>query len=190
MIDKILDAVLNEAKLFLEQDGFGGQILLRTDFKPSHIPDYTMPLVLLALEDATDSFLYPGGLTQMGWHFGFNSYAYEADGYVDDESSYSTSLLRHPIDTIRQHFSLGMLGKIGWLNPDMYKVYKDYQFQFTLQNVSAADQLDQSGLVMGYKIGFGSTSLDFSTLFTENCVRLDIITQVDNPPFSPNEPIS
>lgn len=242
MINNILFALLNESKAFLE--GTGGQIMLRTNFKPSKLPDYTMPLVLLSLDNAEDSFQYPGGLTQMGWKIGFNSYNYEPDAFDDDPSEYSTNLLYFPIDAIRQHFSLGALGNgvvydtgvlrtgiiymvengsitydavllpkgtyftaidgqdtftttndgyaIGtsWLTQGMVTIFNDFGFQFTLSGVTAADALEESGIVMGYKISFDTTALDSITTYTKCDRDLETVTQIDNPPFSPDDPIS
>lgn len=242
MINNILFALLKESRAFLE--GTGGQVMLKTDFKPAKLPDYTMPLVLLAVENAEDSFQYPGGLTQMGWRIGFNSYNYEPDAYDDDPSEYSTNLLYFPIDAIRQHFSLGAFGNgvvydtgtlrtdiiyrveggsitydsvllskgtyftaiagedtfsttnggyvvgTSWLTQGMVTIFNDFGFQFTLTGVTTADALEESGLVMGYKISFDTTALDDVTKYTKSDRTLVTVTQIDNPPFSPREPIS
>jgi hypothetical protein len=233
MIGRILNAVLQETKQFMQESA--GQVLLKTNFKVSKLPDYTMPLVILGLNDAPDSFQYPGGLTQMGWTFSFNSYNYEPDGYVDDPTPYSTSLLYDPIDTIRRHFSLGLLGNglvfpadqltvgkiyivtggsitynsvvllsgtyftcisgftsftttnggyvIGtsWLTQGMADMFNQYGLQFNLTGVTIADQVDQDGLVIGYKIGFETTSFDDGTLFIEDDIDLETITEIVPP---------
>lgn len=108
MIGEILNSILLECKALLS--GTGAQTLLKTQFKPSKLPDTNGNFVLLSLDDAPDTVMYPGGLTRCDWKWSFNSYNWEPDAYVDDESGFSTSLLNF-IDRIRQHFSLGALGK-------------------------------------------------------------------------------
>lgn len=240
MIGIILDAVLQETKAFIQSEDKGGQVMLKTNFKGiKNIPDKTMPFVLLGLNDAPDTYQFPGGLTMLGWKWSFNSYSYEPDAYVDDNTGYSTGLLYDPIDTIRRHFSIGGLGNglifptgqltpgivyqvqlgaityngnilaIGtyftcndtvttfttasagycvgtsWLTQAMVNILNDYAFQFTLNGITTADQIDDSGLIMGYKIDFESVALDNKTLFTEQDIILETVTQVD-----PDEPVS
>lgn len=109
MIGKILHSILQEVKAL--QSDTGAQCLMKVNFKPSRLPDYTMPLVILDMEDGNESLQFPGGLSLLTWRFGFSSYNYEPDAYVDDNTPYSTSLLYDPIDKIRRHFSLNPLGK-------------------------------------------------------------------------------
>lgn len=241
MVGQILQAVLDETQELLS--GTGAMVIFKTDFLPKNLPDNNGNFILLAIEDASESLQFPGGLTQMNWKFSFNSYNYSPDAYNDDKSGYSTSLLNF-VDTIRQHFSLAGLSKtkilpngslvfgkqytvyngtinyngstfstgqtftpvadvltftssdtgyvyvFGWLTPGMANIFDVYGFQFTLEGVTSADPVDQDGIILGYKIAFDSTSLDNVTLYTEDDVTLITVTQVGNPPFSPNEPIS
>lgn len=187
MLGEILQAILDECDALLSDTG--AMVMLKTNFTPKKLPDNNGTFILLGIEDAPESGQYPGGLTQMDWKSAFNSYAYEPDAYVDDHSGFSTSLLDF-IDRVRQHFSLAGLGRIGWLTPGMTNIYNTYGFQFTLQGLTTADPVDQDGLIMGYKIGFESTSFDNVTQYTEQDITLLTVTQIDNPPFSPGEIIS
>lgn len=230
MIGEILNSILLECKALLS--GTGAQTILKTQFKPSKLPDTNGNFVLLSLEDAPDTTQYPGGLTRCDWKWSFNSYNWEPDAYVDDDTGYSTSLLIF-IDQIRQHFSLGpfgngivtsagilIVGKIyqvangtidynsntlangsffvciggvttftttdigyvigtSWLTQAMANIFNIYGFQFTLTGITAADAIDQDGLIMGFKIGFDSTAFDQVTKFTENDIVLETITQLN-----------
>lgn len=241
MLGEILQSVLDEAQELLS--GTGATVIFKTNFLPKNLPDNNGNFILLAIEDASESLQFPGGLTQMNWKFSFNSYAYEPDAYVDDHSGYSTTLLNF-IDRVRQHFSLAGLSKtkilpngslvfgkqytvyngtinyngntfstgqtftpvadvltftsndagyvyvFGWLTPGMANIFDTYGFAFTLEGVTSADPVDQDGIILGYKIAFDSTSLDSVTLYTEDDVILETVTQIDNPPFSPNDSIS
>lgn len=73
----------------------------------------------------------------------------------------------------------------SWKTQGMVDIANDYGFQFTLTGIGVADAIEQTGLLMGYKIGLISTALDKHTLYTENDVILQTITQINNPPFSP-----
>lgn len=191
MIGEILNAVLNEVKELLS--GTGASVMFKTDFKPSKIPDFSGNFVLLDLEDGVDTTQYPGGLTRCDYQFGFNSYNFEPDAYVDDPTNYSTTLLNF-IDTIRQHFSKSLPGALPisgdtnlWLTQAMTDIFNTYGFFFTLTGIFKADALDQDGTIFGFKIGFISTSFDPITSFTENDIVLQTITQVNNPPFNPSK---
>lgn len=237
MIGKILNAVLQEAKYFLLSENVGAQIILRTNFKSGRVNlDKNIPLILLGLDDAPDTYLFPGGLTMCGWKFSFHSYAYSPDAYQDDNSGYSNELLYDPVDTIRRHFSIGGLGnglvyqtgelnpgiiyqvqlnsivyngntfKAGtyftcldgvttfttlngycvgtsWLTQGMVDMFNSYGFQFTLNGISTAENIDDSGLLLGYRIDFESVSLDSATLLTQNNVVLEefIETAIGSP---------
>lgn len=107
MIGEILNAILQETKALLS--GTGATVLFKANFKPEKFPDNNGNFVLLGLEAAPNTTQFPGGLTRTDYIWGFDSYNWEPDAYVDDNSGYSTELSNF-IDTIRQHFSLGALG--------------------------------------------------------------------------------
>jgi hypothetical protein len=219
MIGEILDSVLKECQALLSSTG--ATVILKTNFLPKKTPDNNGNFILLGLDAAPDTTQYPGGLTRCDWKWDFGSYNWEPDAYGDDQSGFSTDLLNF-IDRIRQHFSLGALGKgvampgdtlkIGviyqvingtivydgnpltagtffvcvaeainftstnngyvvgtsWLTQAMVTIFNNYGFQFTLTGITAADALDQDGLIMGFKIGFDSTAFDQVTQFNED----------------------
>lgn len=187
MIGDILNAILQETVALSRTWENYGTVLLKTDYKNTKLVDYAMPLVIVDLADGVDSKQYPGGLTRMEWQYAFNSYNYSPDGYVDDTTGYSTSLLKIPIDEIRRHFEIGK-----WIAEDpnapgtylMNIILDLYGFRFTFSGVTPADHLDEDGLVMGYKIGFDSVSFDNVTkavVYSDEV--LEVVEQVDNPPF-------
>ncbi len=229
MIGEILDSVLKECQALLSSTG--ATVILKTNFLPKRTPDNNGNFILLALDAAPDTIMYPGGLTRCDWKWDFGSYNWEPDAYGDDQSGFSTDLLNF-IDRIRQHFSLGALGKgvampgdtlkvgvvyqvingtivydgnpltagtfficvaealtftstnngyvvgTSWLTQAMVTIFNNYGFQFTLTGITAADALDQDGLIMGFKIGFDSTAFDQVTQFNEDDVILTTINPV------------
>lgn len=124
MLGEIINSILLETKALLSSTG--ATVMMKTNFQPKRLPDNNGNFVLLDLEAAPDTIQFPGGLTRCDWKFGFGSYNYEPDAYVDDESGFSTSLLDF-IDRIRQHFSLGALGKGVAMPNDTLKVGVIYQ---------------------------------------------------------------
>ena len=181
MLGDILNAVMQECRALLSDTG--GTVILKTDYKASNLPTYSMPLLLVDLLEAPDSMQYPGGITRVDWNFALNSYNYMPDSMADDLSGYSMKLL-DIIDNIRQHFSIG-----NWLNttqsPTMTDILNNYCFKFTLSGINSADALDQDGLIMGYKIVFDSVGLDNSTSIVQDSTSpLSTVDQIDNPPFS------
>lgn len=192
MIGEILNSVLQEIKTLLK--GTGATVLLKTDFAPKKRPDYNGTLVMLSLDAAPDSVQYPGGLTRMDWKFDLNTYAWEPDSYVDDDTGYSTGLLDF-IDKIRVHFTANFGNLVnpgtvpyvegtGWLTQAMGDIFNTYGFQFTLTGLTTADAIEQDGLQLGYKIGLDTTAFDNTTNYVNDNVPLAIVRQVNNPPFS------
>ena len=177
MINDILNAVMQECRAFLTDKG--GSVILKTDYKASNLPTYTMPLILTDLLDASEAFQYPGGRTQLSWMFALNSYANMLDATIDDNSGNSINLLQ-VIDDIRRHFSIG-----NWITEGMGNVLNNYCFKFTLSSISPADALNEDGLVMGYKIIFDSVALDTVTDVVQDSVSVvEVVEQVGNPPFN------
>lgn len=163
MTGEILNAVLMECKQLLQSTG--AMVILKTDFKkPDGGVTYSGNMIMLSMDDAQESFRYPGGLTRMEWNMGFDSYNYEPNTMADDESGYSEQLLNF-VDMIRQHFS-SALETGGFLTQAMQNVYNTYGFQFTFGGVRPATGLELDGLVMGWGIYMESTALDQSTLNT------------------------
>lgn len=124
MLGEILQAILQETKALFS--GTGAQVMLKTNFLPKATPDNNGTFVLLDLQNAPDTTQFPGGLTMCCYDFGVNTYTWEPDSYVDDDTPFSTSLLNF-IDKVRQHFTLGPLGN-GLVYPNgILIVNKIYQ---------------------------------------------------------------
>ena len=171
MIGEILNAVIQEAKLLFE--GQGGTVLIKTDYKNSSLPSYSMPLLIVDLLDANELTHYINGVTRADWNFAFNSYNYMPDLYNDDNSEYSKNLL-NVIDDVRRHFQTG-----DWKSPLMVAVLENYGFKFTIMGINPADALEDQGLVMGYKIVFDSVAIDNQTNTILNSTQvLEKVTQL------------
>lgn len=189
MIGELTNAIIKECQALLLSTG--AQVMLKTQFLNSKIPDYNGTLVLIDIDAAPDSVQYPGGLTRMDWKYGFCSYAYEPDAYTDDPTDYSADLLNF-IDQIRRHFTANFGGHLstiptiegtGWLSQEMVDAWDNYGFQLTLGGLTIADNINQTGLIMGYKINMETTALDSQTEYVIDTVELNNINQISNPPF-------
>jgi hypothetical protein len=175
MIGEILDAVLKECRAFTT--GRGATVILKTDFKAANLATYGMPLLLLDVPDGVETGMYHGGVTHADWFFAFNSYNYEPDAYADDTSGYSTGLL-DIIDEIRRHFSFEV-----WLTAGMNDIRTKYGFRYSLTGIMPADALEGDGLVIGYKIGFDSLSIDMETAAVrDSSAVLENVVQQGYPP--------
>lgn len=166
MIGDILNAVLNECKALLQTVDIAGTIILETDYKSDKLVTYSMPLLILDMIDAPEASQYLGGVTRMDWVFGMNSYNLQPDSYIDDVTPWSGSLL-DIIDRIRAHFSLGFWLVAGRTDQSLPMAMADiemaYGFKFTLSGLTRANNLDQDGLVMGWRIMFDSIAIDDAT---------------------------
>lgn len=190
MLGEITKALLEETKELLS--GTGATVQFRTNWLAKKVPDNNGNLVLMDIQDGADSVQFPGGLTMTAYRFNFNSYNYQPDATVDDPTDFSTNLMNF-IDDIRQHFSKSLPGALPisgdtnmWLTQAMTDIWNQYGFFLTFSGITGADPIDTEGLLFGFKISFESTALDSVTLFTENDIALQTITQINNPP----QPIS
>ena len=175
MIGEILQAVMNECKAFYSDKG--GTFILKTDYEPSNLPSYTMPLCLLDLLEAPESGQCIGGLTKMDWLFALNSYNYQPNPTNDEDGGYSANLL-NVVDEIRRHFTKGR-----FLTQGMTDILNNYGFRCTLSGLMPGDALDQDGLVMGYKVVFDSVSFDVETeSVIDSTEPLEHVEQIDYPP--------
>ena len=146
---------------------FTGTVIFETNYKSEKLQTYTMPLLILALEDEIDSGPFLGGATKMDGSFSMNSYNYDPNSYGDDDSGQSEEL-SGIIDIIRQHFSVRQ-----WIIPSrgldttipmsMDDIQENYGFKFTLSGVHRARKLDQDGLIIGYRIIFDFIAIDDTT---------------------------
>lgn len=178
MTGDILNAVIAECKALFTDTG--GTVLLKTDYKASALPGYTMPLILIDLADAPDTYQYPGGASRVDWSFFLNTYEYVPNP-TDDDGGYSVDLLLI-IDIVRRHFAKGV-----WLNtasPNLTDMLNRYCFKFTLGSTEPADHIEQDGMKMGYKLTFESVGIDNDTNnVVDSTSTLTTVTQVGNPPF-------
>jgi hypothetical protein len=148
ILSDIVNALFEELKYLL--NGRGTQ-LLDTQLKQPYTG--SLPLVVLALEDASSSAQLPGGWTQIEFDFSFSIYNYEEGSY--DNDVYSSSLLSI-IDEVRQYFELQK-----WQTQAMVDLTPTYGFKMLYQGQNRAVDLEGSdNLVMGYKIQFASIAFD------------------------------
>lgn len=186
VLGPILRAVLNEALALATTDGgqFTGTVILQTDYKSEKLLTYTMPLIIIALEDGLDMMQWLGGATKLDFAFGMNTYNFDPNSYQDDQTGDSEELIT-PLDIVRQHFSIRQ-----WIVPSrglrtdipmaMADIEAKYGFRFTLEGMHRAKKLDQDGLVLGYRLIFDSIGIDDSTdsVVSSDPVVLEQVNQV------------
>ena len=180
MTGDILRAIMYEAKaLFIEM---GGTVLLKTDYRASKLPTYSMPLLLIDFTEAPDTYQCLGGQTRCDFNIGFNSYNFMPDPTTDDPDGYSQNLM-DIVDVVRQHFSAGIWSNLTQ-SPTITDILNNYCFKFTLSGLLPADAISEDGLKMGWKIMFDCTGIDDATDSVEDSTQvLTDVTQVNNPPF-------
>lgn len=199
MIGRILNAILKETKAFMSETG--GQVMLKTNFTPAKMPDYLMPLVLVELDEAPESVCYLSGLTAMDWKIAFNCYNYEPDAYVDDPSEYSTSRLYNPVDTIRDHFTLGPMGdglvfKTDPLIPGIIYQVAYQPIVYNSQSLSVGDFFtclegitSFTSPLNGYVVGTAWLTQDMATMFNEYGLQFTYMGVTIATPLSHNDAI-
>lgn len=185
MIDEILQAILEEAKAYLasiSDDTLGtAMVIKKTNITDESKTTYTYPLLMIGVVDGAETSLYLGGTKREDWMFDFSSYAYSPDAAVDDDSGYSTSLIKI-VDLVTNHFAAGLANDL-WLTQGMTDIFNTYDFQFTLMGLSRADPLEASGMAQGWKINMDSIGIDDNTsTVVQSTSVLEHVTQIDYPP--------
>lgn len=176
----IANAIMQEVKSLMADTG--GTFILKTDYKSSNLPGYTMPLVIVDMVEAEDTYQFIGGVSRNDWMIVLSAYNLMPDMTTDDNSGYSRNTA-NILDYVRRHFSIGK-----WLNstvsPTLDDVLNNYNFKFVLGGMQPADALEEDGVAKGHKIVFNCVALDFETdSIQESAEVLEIVNQVDNPPF-------
>lgn len=187
MIDDILNALVAEAQAFVQSiadPSLGtGTVLLMTNFKSEQVATYGMPLIILGVPDGHDTSLYLGGLKRVEWNWYFASYHLMPDAAGNDTTGYAASLLKI-IDLITDHFSAGLLQN-SWLTQGMRDLRTNYCYEMTLEGLGHADDLGADGLIMGFRINFGSLAVFRGTKQSNMSTQtLQSVRQVNNPPFN------
>lgn len=185
MIDEILQAILDEAKAYLASiadDSTGmAMVIKKTNITDESKNNYTYPLLMIGTVGGIETSLYCGGTKRQDWLFDFSTYALAPDADVDDESGYSTSLLKI-VDQVTDHFAAGMVNNL-WLTAGMTNIFNDFCFEFTLIGLDRADPLDATGIAMGWKINMDSIGIDGGTSSVQPSTSvLEHVTQIDYPP--------
>jgi len=167
MINKIINAVIKEAQAKLKGQG---TLLFKTDYNPEKINSYAMPLVLIGMDDAPDAGQCIGGATIIDWRFDMNIYNYFINADTSEVSNVSIEAMEI-IDDMRRHFSTlveknSVNTDRGWLTDEMGEAIQDYSFKFTLSGIGAADPIDNSGMIKGFKMIFDSIAIDVDTKST------------------------
>lgn len=157
MIELISQAIIDEVNAYKTADTtgmyLGSTVMIDTDFNIGKIPSYTLPLIILEIDDAPNSVQLVGGATQMEWNWYLTVYAFEPDPYV--ASSYGTGLMKI-IDDLRQHFT-----GVNFLAQSFIDIQDNFSFTFVLSGVTKAQEIEKDNkIVIGRKIQFESVAFD------------------------------
>ena len=72
MIELISQAIIDEVNAYKAADTtgmyLGATVMIDTDFNIHNVPSYTLPLIILEIDDAPNSVQLVGGATQMEWN--------------------------------------------------------------------------------------------------------------------------
>lgn len=185
MIDEILQAILDEAKAYLasiSDDTLGtAMIIKKTNIKDESKNTYTYPLLMIGVVGGAETSQYCGGTKRQDWMFDFSSYHYAPDADVDDDSGYSTGLLKI-VDLVTNHFAAGLVNEL-WLTAGMTTVFNDFCFSFTLSGLDRADPLEASGMAQGWKINMDSIGIDDGTSSTKTSTAvLEHVVHINDAP--------
>ena len=160
MIELISQAIIDEVNAYKAADTtgmyLGATVMIDTDFNIHNVPSYTLPLIILEIDDAPNSVQLVGGATQMEWNWYLTIYAFEPDPYA--ASSYGTGLLQI-IDDLRQHFN-----GVNFLAQSFIDIQNNFSFTFVLNGVIKAQEIEKDNkIVIGRKIQFESVAFDSKT---------------------------
>jgi hypothetical protein len=176
MTGEILQGIIDECKALFEDTG--GTVLFHTQFKPDKLPNYTMPLFIIHVNEAPDSGQMIGGVTRLDWQLAFKTYNYEPNAEVEEDSGYSTSLMDIS-DTVRQHFSQSNV-----LTESFLALSSDYNFLMEFAGITEADPIVNNEMITkGYNVNFNCAGIDTDTgLIEMSLEELEEVYQVPDEP--------
>lgn len=159
MIPSIAQSIIDECKAFIQEDPdfLGATVIFHTDFDFNNVPSYTMPLIIIEVNDAPESGQFIGGVQHIDWIINLNVYNFEPSP-TEDDSNFSTGLLI-VMDKIRNHFLNEMP-----LAQSFIDMIDNYGFNYVLSGIQEAPELEKDNvLLMGKRIGFDSIGIDTDT---------------------------
>jgi hypothetical protein len=169
MISQIMNAFCIEIQAIFADTG--ETVLRDTQYNPSEMALYTMPVVILSLKDSPDIQQLSGGVTQAEWAWTIKSYFYDVNSNLDPDAGFSTEAYEI-IDKIRNHIS-----KMQWLTQDFKDIVTNYGYKLTLNGTDKAEPLQHDGgICPGFMINYDSIGIDRSTGFTQ--YSNDVVNEV------------
>ena len=160
MIGEILDALCGELQeLFVTTNT---TVLRDTQVKQDNMALYSIPIIILRINNSPDQYQMIGGGTMCDWEFEIGAYFYDINSELSDDSGYSASAY-DLIDTIRRHIALRK-----WKTTAMTTITTDYNFKLTLNGIpkAATIQQENGGILPGYAINYDSVAIDPDTNWT------------------------
>jgi hypothetical protein len=173
MIKETVQGLIDECKALF--DDTGGTVLFHTQFKQDKIPGYTLPLIIIYIEDAPESGPFIGGVTRLDWNVVLRVYSLMPNPELDIDNGYSTSLLEI-IDTVRRHFTKPKI----YLTQSFQDIIENYNFLMELNGIANAEPLQKNNLIVyGNDINFSCVSIDTDTGNTEmSLVKLEHVYRI------------
>ena len=170
MTGEIFDCFCKEIQsLFTD----GTSVIRDTQFNVEQMPMYTVPCVVISMNDSPDEYQYIGGATAADWDFSIRSYFYDLNGGLDNDSGYNQQAYSQ-LDTIRRH-----IASEQWVNNDMITMVETYGFKLALNGTIRQTQLQQDGggLLPGYELNYNSVAIDTDTT---NITDILFLTETNN----------
>ena len=173
MIGNIINSICGEIKSFMSPESTG---LRSTQFKPNEVQLYTMPLILIELENPDEMYQLIGGNTRADWIFTIHAYNYDYNQELSDDSGYN-GLAYDYIEQITNY-----LGKGIWNTQAMRDIEINYNFRLTLNDGIKASNINihDGGVIPGFGARYETVAMNNATRsiteITENSANIQGIT--------------
>lgn len=157
MLKNLITAIIEELQLF-----FRGQectIMFESDFDIKNAPTYTLPLILVCVNGAPDSYPLIGNNTKYGWNISIKVYTYVVDLYMDNQDSYT---LLETTQDIQQHFTRKI-----WLNDSLKALAESNSLAISFHGIVEPPPLPLESASKGFEIVLETTILSDDTNWSE-----------------------
>ena len=161
MTGQIIEAICKELQALFEETGT--TVLRDTNFKPEDMPLYTMPCVVVEIASSNEFFQYSGGATSGDWDININSFFYDFNANLGNDSGYSTDAY-NIIETLIEHFAMQT-----FLSAEMIAAVASYSLKLTLNGTIRDNELQHNGgVIPGYSITYNTVAVNTNTAWVES----------------------
>lgn len=156
MIGQIIEAMSKELQeLFAET---GCTVVRDTQFRIDQMPIYTVPVIILTVNNSPDEFQYCGGVSAVNLDWNIRAFFYDLNSMLDDDQGFSSDAY-NIIDQIRKYIALG-----SWVTTEMQNLLINYGFKLTLNgSIKETFLQNEGGIIPGYSLTYNSVAIDTET---------------------------